>query len=397
MRIRGVRTVVFEYPSRRPMGDVQLPEGGTAFAELAVFLETDEDLVGVAIGTPAAEPVIHGLVADLVGRDPRAIAALLQLMQRRIFKGGAGGAAGNAVATLDCALWDLRAKIHGVPLWRELGGDDPRVPAYASGLDAPLTDDALRTYYRDFAANHGVRAGKLKLGRHPDADRRRLAIMRDALRDGSGRADVSLMIDANEFWTPKQAVRRIADLEQEFDLVWVEEPVRRDDHAGLARVSRGIRTAVATGENLTAPSQFVPLLTHEAVDVVQVAIQGTGITQALRIFEMADAFGLPVALVNSPARYAAHLGTVLSNHLAMEVLDAGPDAAYTMDDRIEDGWIVLGESPGLGLTFDEEVLRRHAVDRPSAETLGRRYRRSADSGVSEPGIAGGAAERPPVS
>ena len=61
-----------------------------------------------------------------------------------------------------------------------------------------------------------------------------------------------------------------------------------------------MRTAVATGENLTAVGQFVPLLIHEAVDVVQVAVQGTGVTAALRIFEMADAFGLPVALVNSP-------------------------------------------------------------------------------------------------
>jgi L-alanine-DL-glutamate epimerase-like enolase superfamily enzyme len=396
VQIRGVRTALYEYPMRRLMGDVQLPEGAPAFTELAVFLETDEALTGIAVATPGAAPIIAGLAEELVGRDPLAVTAHFERMQRRVFKGGPGNAAGNAVATLDCALWDLRAKIHGVPLWRELGGESNRVPAYASGLDSALSDDELRAYYRHMAADHGLRSGKLKVGRHPEADLRRLAIMRDALVEGSGRPDVALMIDANEFWTPKQAIGRIAEIERSFELLWVEEPVRRDDHPGLARVSRGIRAAVATGENLTAASQFVPLLRHESVDVVQVAIQGTGITGALRILEMADAFGLPVALVNSPGRYAAHVGTVLSNHLAMEVLDPGPDAVYTIDDRLEDGMIVLGDSPGLGITFDPDRLARYAVDRPTEASMGRRYGRAADSGVFEPGLGAATADRPPA-
>jgi len=386
VRILGVRTVLYEFPTRRAIGDVQLQDGARSFAEVAVFLQTDEEPVGVAVASAAAQPVIHGLVAELVGRDPRAVRDLYELMQRLVFKGGAGGAVGSAVAALDCALWDLRAKLHGVPLWRELGASSGRVAAYASGLDMPLSDDELRTYYRDMASNHGIRAGKLKVGRDPVRDRERLAIMRDALREGSGVAVPSLMIDANEFWTPKQAVRRIDELEREFDLVWAEEPVRRDDHRGLARVSRAVRTAVATGENLTAVSQFVPLLTHEAVDVVQVAVHGAGITQALRIFEMADAFGLPVALVNSPGRYAAHVGTALPNHLMMEVIDPGPDAVFSTDDRLEDGSIILGEAHGLGVVFDEDRLALHAVDRPSVDSMGVRYRRAADSGISEPGI-----------
>jgi hypothetical protein len=102
---------------------------------------------------------------------------------------------------------------------------------------------------------------------------------------------------------------------------------------------------------------------------------------------MADALGLPVALVNSPARYAAHVGTVLPNHLMMEVVDPPPDTVITATDRIEGGMIVLGEAPGLGITFDEERLAAHAVDRPSEDSLGRRYRRARDSGTSEPGIA----------
>jgi L-alanine-DL-glutamate epimerase-like enolase superfamily enzyme len=386
VRITDVRTVLYEVPWRRPIGDVQLPTGARTMAEVAVFVVTDEEPVGVAIATPAAQSIVHGLGAELVGHDPRAVRGLYEVMQRLAFKGGPSGPVGSAIAALDCAIWDLRAKLHGVPLWRELGAVSSGVAAYASGLDMPLTDQELRAYYLDMAARHGIRAGKLKVGREPARDQERLGIMRDALREGSGIAEPGIMIDANEFWSPKQAIRHVARLEREFDLVWVEEPVRREDHRGLARVSRAVRSAVATGENLTAPPQFVPLLLHEAADVIQVAVQGTGITGALRIFDMADAFGLPVALVNSPARYAAHVAAVLPNHLAMEVIDPGPDVVFATDDRLEGGAIVLGEAPGLGITFDEEALARHAVERPSDHALNRRYRRARDSGISEPGI-----------
>jgi L-alanine-DL-glutamate epimerase-like enolase superfamily enzyme len=397
VRITGVRTVLYEYPSPRPIGDVQLPDGATRLAEVAVFLLTDEEPVGVAIASPAAQPVVHRLVEELVGEDPRAVRALHERMRRLVFKGGPGAATGTAVAALDCALWDLRAKHHGVPLWRELGATSNRVAAYASGLDMPLSADQLRAYYGAMATRHGIVAGKLKVGRDPEQDLERLAIMRDALSTGApdGHAP-SLMIDANEFWSPKQAIRRITEMERRFDLVWAEEPVRRDDHRGLARVSRGVHTSVATGENLTDPRQFVPLLVAEAVDVVQVAVQGTGITAALQVFDMADAFGLPVALVNSPGRFSAHVGAVLPNHLMMEVIDPGPDAVHTTSDRLEQGCIVLGEAPGLGITFDEDLLARHAVDRPSKDSLGMRYRRADDSGISETGavVPAGAASRP---
>jgi L-alanine-DL-glutamate epimerase-like enolase superfamily enzyme len=339
--------------------------------------------------------MVHRLAEELIGEEPRAVRGLHERMRRLVFKAGPGAATGTAVAALDCALWDLRAKQNGVPLWRELGATTNRVAAYASGLDMPLSNEGLRAYYSGMATRTGIVAGKLKVGRDPVRDLERMAIMRDALATGGGEAAArpSLMIDANEFWSPKQAIRRIREIEREFDLVWAEEPVRRDDHRGLARVSRGVRTSVATGENLTDPRQFVPLLVHEAVDVVQVAVQGTGVTAALQIFDMADAFGLPVALVNSPGRFAAHVGAALPNHLMMEVIDPGPDAVYATGDRLEDGCIVLGDEPGLGITFDEDLLARHAVDRPSSDSLGLRYRRAVDSGIAETG-AGGVHVRP---
>jgi L-alanine-DL-glutamate epimerase-like enolase superfamily enzyme len=383
MRITGVRTVLYEYPLRRPIGDVQA-HGMQRMAELAVFLETDDEPVGVAIAGAGASPAVHALAAELVGRDPRAVHAMYELMQRIAFKAGPHGPVAQAIAALDCALWDLRAKANGVPLWRELGASSGRVAAYASGLDMALSDDELRTYYQGMAETYGIRAGKLKVGRDLERDLQRLTVMRDALTGRAGPAP-SLMIDANEFWSPKQAIRHITAIERDFDLVWAEEPVRRDDHRGLARVSQAVHTAVATGENLTAPIQFAPLVLQGCADVLQMSVGNVGITGGLRIGEMADTFGLPVAMVNCPGRYAAHIATVLPNHLMMEVLDVGRDAVFTTGHTLEGGEIVLGEAPGIGLIFDEERLAEHAVDRPSSGTLGAGYRRSPDSGLAEAG------------
>jgi L-alanine-DL-glutamate epimerase-like enolase superfamily enzyme len=385
MRITGVRTVLYEYPLLRPIGDVQA-HGMRRMAELAVFLETDDVPTGVAIAGAGASSAVHALAAELVGRDPRAVRAMYELMQRIAFKAGPHGPIASAIAALDCALWDLRAKANGVPLWRELGASSGRVGAYASGLDMALSDAELRAYYQGMFERYGIRAGKLKVGRDLDRDLERLAVMRDALDSGSDGSRPSLMIDANEFWSPKQAIRHITAIEREFDLVWAEEPVRRDDHRGLARVSSAVRTAVATGENLTAPIQFAPLVLNGSADVLQMAVGNVGITGALRIAEMADTFGLPVALVNCPGRYAAHIATVLPNHLMMEVLDVGRDAVFTTGHTIEDGQILLGETPGIGLTFDEQSLAEHAIDHPSPGTLGAGYRRSPDSGLAEPGL-----------
>jgi L-alanine-DL-glutamate epimerase-like enolase superfamily enzyme len=143
---------------------------------------------------------------------------------------------------------------------------------------------------------------------------------------------------------------------------------------------------VATGENLTSIGDFVPLFLNESADVIQFSVQSTGVTSALRIAEMSDALGLPVALVNCPGRYSAHVAAVLPNHLMMEVIDAGRDAVIRSDHRLEDGCIVLSDAPGLGITFDSDRLQQHAVDRPSPQTLGALYIRASDSGISEPGL-----------
>ena len=363
MRITGVETVLYEYELSRPIGDVNIPNGMRRRADLAVFIRTDEGVDGVATASRLGLAAIPTLSTAIVGEDPLRHRGLWERMVRASFKPGNEGAAAIGIAAIDNALWDLRAKIAGVPLWQFFGALEPRVLAYASGLDGALSDDELRAYYESMAAQ-GVRAGKLKVGFGVETDLRRLAVMHEAL--GGNAARPALVVDANEFWSPKQAVRAMRALEREFDIAWCEEPVIRTDLDGLRDVSRAINAAVATGENLKDVHLFAALLRHGAADIVQVNPNMAGLTTCLRAAELAQAFDRPVSLMNSAGRYGAHLAAALPHHTMMEVLEAGRDATFTFDSVIEDGWIVLGDSPGAGIHFDPEALERHRVRVPDA-------------------------------
>jgi L-alanine-DL-glutamate epimerase-like enolase superfamily enzyme len=151
-------------------------------------------------------------------------------------------------------------------------------------------------------------------------------------------------------------VRFVTALERQVDLAWVEEPVRRWDAAGLASVRQGIRAAVATGENLTGLEQYRPLLDADAIDIVQVG-NVWGITHFLRVAAVAHGHDLPVSPVAYHANPLAHAATAVPNHLAFEVQDLSFPLGLQVDQEIEDGGIVLGDQPGLGIRVDEDRIK----------------------------------------
>lgn len=369
MKITGIRTRTYETEIRR-LGDANNPDGWNKFISTIVNIDTDEGISGTSLTGPAAIPVVQGLANSvLMGQDPRGVRGLWQKMNDEVFKGGNRGIAGMGVAALDTALWDLKAKANNEPLWRTLGAAEPRVRAYASGLDMPLNDDELRQFYERMAAQ-GIAAGKLKVGLNREDDLRRLTIMHDALATSGKQPE--LMIDSNEYWSPKQAIGHIRYLEQHYELLWAEEPARRWDPDGLRKVSDSITAAVATGENLDELHEYQRLIAAHAADVIQAGGK-LGITGILQVADLAYAFEIPVSVMNCPANHLAHVAAVLPNHIHMEVVDAGRNAAIKTDNHIEDGWIVLDDSPGIGLDFDEEALAPLLVETPSpAPRSGRR-------------------------
>jgi len=364
MKVTGIRTKAYEIELTRPLGDANDPRGCTHLAMMAVFLDTDEGISGIAISGPGAEKTIAGMVDGLiVGRDPRGVRGLWKRMVDQAFKGNNRGAVTGAIAAIDVALWDLKAKANNEPLWKTLGASTRYVKGYASDIGMNLSDEALGAFYTRLA-NQGINAGKVKVGLKREDDLRRIGIMHDALAL-SGKTP-QLMIDSNEYWSPKQAIRHIQAIEEVYDLTWVEEPARRWDYRGLRKVSESVRAAVATGENLNDISEFMALIANEAVDVVQVGVGTSGITGALMVADMAHGFELPVSLMNCPANYMAHLAAVLPNHNMMEVLDAGADQGMIHRHTVQDGYVVLSDDPGLGITFDEAKLAAWAIDKPSA-------------------------------
>ncbi|GAA1857734.1 mandelate racemase/muconate lactonizing enzyme family protein [Microbacterium koreense] len=353
MRITGYRLLRTVHVWGRPVGDANgYVEAGVTEVPL-VILDTDEGIAGVGMGS---HHDIDRLFPAIEGEDPRSVSALYDAMLARVFKSGHGGSTFGGIGALDMALWDLKAKIADEPLWRLLGAKDRFVPGYASGLDIALTNDQLHDFYAGMA-DRGFSSGKLKGGRDATTDLERLGIIADALHINAVRP--TLMLDANESWNLKQAVRYISRIERETDLAWIEEPLRRWDAAGHARLSASIRAAVATGENLTGLEQFRPLFDAQAVDVVQAGAVW-GITHFLRVAVAAHSRDLPVSPVGLTANYAvAGAAVAIPNHLTAEIQDLGTPVGVAIDQEIQDGGIVLGTKPGAGIEVDEAAIAAH--------------------------------------
>jgi L-alanine-DL-glutamate epimerase-like enolase superfamily enzyme len=351
MRITGYRTLTTAQEWGRPVGDANGVYADGAMPVPIIMVDTDEGITGVGLGPHVEAEVVY---AALDGQDPRATTALYDRMLRQCFKAGHAGVVFGTIGAFDTALWDIKAQAAGEPLWRLLGGRDRRVHAYASGLDIGLTDDELVATYEVYA-QLGLRAAKLKGGLDIERDRHRLTLVREVLTAAARGKRPGLMLDANESWTRKQAVRHVCELERGIDLTWIEEPVRRWDADGLATVSRSVRASVASGENLTGLEQFRPLIAAGGLDVVQTAAVW-GVTHFLRVAALAHAYDLPVSPVGNTPVALLHAATSVPNHITSEMQDLRPPIGLTTDLRVENGAFVLGDAPGLGIRIDETAI-----------------------------------------
>ncbi len=360
MKITGYRVELYLMKMDRLVGDANLPSGVEMLPGSILFLDTDEGVTGISLGYGGA--AVEGLFGVIEGADPREVVALWIRMNDFLHKAGNEGAACAALSAIDMALWDLKAKLAGEPLWKTLGARSGRVKAYASGLDYCLSDEELFAFYRRMA-ELGIDCGKLKVGLDLQADLRRLGIMRDALSIASPKP--GLMIDSNEYWSPKQAVRYIRQMERHFELLWVEEPARRWDYHGLRLVKQQVAAKVASGENLHGLADVYPLIANRAVDVINVWTGQSGVTGLRQIAHMAHVHGLQVSMMNAQANYMAQIAAALPNHNMMEVVDPGREHCLKWNHPVEGGYIVLSDAPGFGIEVDEPKLRALQASPPT--------------------------------
>ena len=349
-RIAGVRTRLLTRPLLRPWG-ADVPE-----MHLVVVEVSAGDQVGVGfswtptIGPYAVQALLdHDLSSFAVGR-PAHPELLWDEAWRHLHEAGGGGITTIALAGLDLALWDLRAKTAGTSVAGLLGRRTERVPAYGSGVNLHYELDALVEQAERWVAT-GYRGAKMKVG-SPDLERdlERVAAVREVLGP-----DRWLAVDANQRWDLPSAERAIRAL-QRFDLHWIEEPLRADDLTGYASLRRRIDVPLACGENLHTLYRYREFVAAEAVDILQPNIVRVGgITPFLRIAQLARSSSRTLAPHLLPDLSAQLAATLPGTVWVEEVEDAGLEALGFVTEptpvrRVGDE-LEVGERPGLGLSF----------------------------------------------
>jgi L-alanine-DL-glutamate epimerase-like enolase superfamily enzyme len=262
----------------------------------------------------AADLVERVLAPELRGLDALATERAWWAMAHAVRNLGRPGVAAHALSAVDVALWDLKARLLGVPLFRLLGAVRERVAIYGSGGFCSFSDEQLREQLGGWA-EEGIPRVKMKVGRDPAADERRVAVAHEAVGE-----DVELMVDANGAWTVPQALDCAQRWRERFGVAWIEEPVSGDDLRGLreirSRAPAGV--AVAAGEYGYTPYQQAAMLDAGAVDVLQADVTRCGgVTGFLNVGAQCVARQVPLSAHTCPSIHA-HLGCAVAPVMHLE-------------------------------------------------------------------------------
>jgi L-alanine-DL-glutamate epimerase-like enolase superfamily enzyme len=362
--ITSVRASAFTIPTDRPEGDGTLTWDSTTW--VLVSVTTDDPALPHGLGwtyAPAsAAAVVGDLLADVViGRSALDVRAIWEAMVRAVRNAGRPGLVSMAISAVDTALWDLMARLLGLPLHRLLGSVRDDVPVYGSGGFTTDPEDVLHAQLDRWRAQDLSRM-KIKIGESwgSDAvrDLRRVALAREAIGP-----EAELYVDANGGYDAQQAVRVGRRLD-ELGVTWFEEPVSSDDHQGLRRVREAVAPDVTAGEYGDSLAYFAHLLAARTVDCVQVDVTRCGgYTEWLRIVALAAAYGLEVSGHCAPALHApVAMATPNLRHVEWF------EDHVRIESRFLDGFpapvsgsIVPPESPGHGQAVRTNDLAAYRV------------------------------------
>ncbi len=298
----------------------------------------------------------------LVGEDARAVTRLWQRIARHpaLQWVGRAGITTLAHAAIDVALWDLKAKAAKQPLWKLLGGHAREgVRAYNTDIGWLSLPDATLLRGAQDAVQQGFTGIKIKVGSGVERDLKRLRAVRKAIGP-----DVTLAIDGNGKWD-LPTCQRFCRAAEDLDVFWFEEPLWYDDVKGHAQLARATRIPIALGEQLYTTDAFAEFFAQQAIHWVQPDVtRMAGITEVLRVCEMAHAMRLPVAPhAGDMSQVHVHLAYA---HPAIAVLEYIPwiKDCFTDPAEVLDGWFKLPQEPGAGTTPTPAALQQFgkAVD-----------------------------------
>ncbi len=311
--------------------------------------------IGYTYADPPTAGVVTGKLAEIVrGRDAMDPPGAWQAMQGAVRNLGRVGIAATAISAVDVALWDLKAKLLGLPLASLLGRFRERVPIYGSGGFTSYDDERLAEQLAGWVERDGCRWVKMKVGTEPERDPARVAAAKAAI------GPAILFVDANGAYGVKQAMHLGRVFATEHDVRWFEEPVSSDDLAGLRRVRDHVPSPmeVAAGEYGYEPEYFLRMMQAGAVDVQQAdATRCGGVTGFMQAASLCGAFEIDLSAHCAPALHR-HLGCAaprfrhlewFHDHVRIErmLFDGAPVP--------REGMIEPDPSrPGLGLDFKRQ-------------------------------------------
>jgi len=358
-RIRSAEVSLYQVPLRKPVSDAKVLTGRqkplSHIALLTASLVTEDGARGFgfsyALRAGGAALYAHAaeLAGELVGEDPRDVGRLWEKLAWLGASVSRTGVSVQAIAAFDVALWDLKARVAGMPLGKLLGAYRDGVPCYntSGGYLSASTSEVLANV--DASLHRGLGGIKLKVGQPELAkDIERVAAVRAHVGDG-----VPVMVDANQQWDYTTALRAGRALD-EFDLVWLEEPLSAYDYRGHARLGERLDTPIATGEMLSSVAECDELIRHEAVTFLQPdAPRVGGITPFLKIAANAERHRLKLA-PHFVMEIHVHLACAYPHESWVEHIE-WLEPAFEERIEIRDGRMLMPERPGLGLSLSDEA------------------------------------------
>ena len=361
VRIEKYTLTRFTVELDRLIGDSQISTKQLSMGVLE--LEDNEGHVGTGFFNSVATPLpslaeLEGrfqreLANDLIGANPFAWTNRLERPR------GGNIRASIFEPSIEQAMWDIQGQILEMPLYKLLGGNRKKVPAYASGLEFYLSDDEVCAFYTK-AKSDGFTAFKVKVG-HPELswDIQRLKLVQDVVGP-----DCQLMADANEAWSPKEGIRRLhAYHDAGIQLYWIEDPCLRDDFAGLRTISEAVPfTLLNSGEYLGLSGKR-KLIEQQAVDVLNIH---ASISDALKIGWLAAEHGIPVSIGNTNFEIGIHIAAALPEVNWMEYSFLSYNHLLETPIQFQEGYAILPDRPGHGLRLDENARKEYAQPKSKA-------------------------------
>ncbi len=356
----------------------------TSVSEVVVKLTTDAGPVGIGEahgpflfqqgpdGLRTVSDIIKAITPLVVGQDPFDAERIWQDLFALTYTSVRGiptlarqqRPLVTAMSAIDIALWDLKGKAIGRPVWALLGGAlRRRVPAYVTGFyyrDGERPDDLVREAAMDVA--QGYRTLKVKVGGlTPEADAERVGVIRKAVGK-----DVAIMLDANQGWNLPTAVRA-ATLCAPHDIFWLEDPMPwYDERRTLERLKAEVDIPIAAGETEYSPFGLRTMLAEGLVDYLIIdSTWAGGLTTWRKAAVMAELYQIPLAAHHDPQIHVHAIAASPTGFILESFADPTRDPLWFELFRerpsIVDGFMALPDAPGLGLELRDDTLQKYGV------------------------------------